>query len=264
MIENDPQSQEPDGRQPRGKPDWFNRRVIATAVVTFMVVSLFGLVLTVIRHLGGAARDNPPPVKLQCKNNLKQLGIALVQYIDERGGGRYYPYPVGRPGVPDDYSGKEFLAMIWWTDLVSEAGIFLCPSSTDDNRSGADLGVRDGQYLATDRGGIGQISTATPAEVPKPRWAKYDPKNNHYISYASKGWKVSYTPGTGKREALIDEFPSDTIIASDDTVDPPNHRGGFCVLYADSHVDFLSDRKLIVTEENGAVGRVPPLDMICN
>ena len=257
MIENDPQSQEPDGRQPRGKPDWFNRRVIATAVVTFMVVSLFGLVLTVIRHLGGAARDNPPPVKLQCKNNLKQLGIALVQYIDERGGGRYYPYPVGRPGVPDDYSGKEFLAMIWWTDLVSEPSIFVCPGSSDDNKGGYDLGVRDGQYAATDIGGINQRGSA-PADIPEPDWGP------HTISYASRGWKVSYMPGSGKPEPLIDLLPSDTIIASDDTTDPPNHKDGFCVLFADSHVEFLSASKYIVTEKNGAVGRVAPLEMICN
>ena len=258
MQEDNTRPQEPERKQPEEKTSWFNRRVIATVVITFMVVSCLGVILAALSTSRELAHT------LSCKGNLKQLGIALVQYIDERGDHRYYPYPAGRPGVPNDYSGKEFLAMIWWTDLVSEAGIFLCPSSTDDNRSGADLGVRDGQYLATDRGGIGQISTATPAEVPKPRWAKYDPKNNHYISYASKGWKVSYTPGTGKREALTDQFPSDTVIASDDTVGQPNHRRGFCVLFADSHVDFLSDAKYIVTEENGAVGRVPPLDMICN
>ncbi len=201
---------------------------------------------------------------LNCKNNLRQLGLALVQYIDERGGHRYYPCPKGRPGVPDDYSGKEFLAMVWWTDLVSEPGIFICRSSTDDNNKGADLGVRDGQYLARDKGGIGQTSSSAPADVPKPRWTKHDPQNNHYISYASKGWKVSYMPGSDKPEALIEELPSDTVIASDDTVDPPNHRNGFCVLFADSHVEFLSDAKYIVTEEDGAVGREPPLDMICN
>jgi len=199
-----------------------------------------------------------------CKNNLKTLGMALVQYIDERGGHRYYPCPKGRPGVPDDYSGKEFLAMVWWTDLVSEPGIFTCPSSTDDNCEGADLGVRDGQYLATDIGGIGQTSSSARGKIPKPRWTKHDPKNNHYISYASKGWKVSYIPGSAKPEALIDELPSDTVMACDDTVDPPNHRNGFCVLFADCHVDFLNDAKYIVTEENGTVGRVPPLDMICN
>ena len=251
MQEDNAQPQEPEREQPEEKTSWFNRRVIATVVITFMLVSGLGVILAVRSMAWEAAHT------LSCKSNLHRLGIALVIYIDERGGGRYYPYPAGRPGVPDDYSGKHFLAMVWWTDVESYHGNFLCPNSTDDNNGGFDLGVRDGQYAETDIGGVNQRGSA-PANVPKPKWGP------HVISYASKGWKVSYTPGTGKREALIDEFPSDTIIASDDTVDPPNHRGGFCVLYADSHVDFLSDRKLIVTEENGAVGRVPPLDMICN
>ena len=101
-----------------------------------LLVLLLGILLPALSTARELART------LSCKSNLKMIGIALVQYIDERGDHRYYPYPKGRPGVPDDYSGKEFLAMIWWTDLVSESGIFLCPSSTDDNRNGADLGVR--------------------------------------------------------------------------------------------------------------------------
>ena len=191
-----------------------------------------------------------------CKSTLKELGIAIVVYI-ENAGGRYYPCPKGRPGVPDDYSGKHFLAMVWWTGVLSEPSLLLCPNSTGDNNRGYDLGVRDGQYLATDRGGVNQRGSA-PANVPEPNWGP------HSITYASKGWKVSYMPGSGKPEALIEELPSDTVIACDDTVDPPNHRNGFFVLYADSHVNFVSDPKYTVTEENGAVGRVAPLDMICN
>jgi hypothetical protein len=52
----------------------------------------------------------------RCKNNLKIIGTACLQYIDEEGGGRYYP---------------KDLRGISGTVLASEQGVFICPSSRD-------------------------------------------------------------------------------------------------------------------------------------
>ena len=252
-----------------------DRAVVVSSIIGAVVVVLIGLAVAglLVANLGRVRQTTSHP---RCKNKLKQLGTALIHYLGEKGGHRFFPFPSGvRLGRDDTdssgdseagYSGKAFLAMIWWTDLVSEAGIFLCPRTRDDNNHGFDLGVRDGQFTEDDIGGIGQVPQDTGGkEFPTPRWqSDDDPAGNHFISYASKGWKVSYRPGESAPSALTDALPSDTIIASDDTADPPNHRNGFNVLYADTRVEFLSRANLCVDEEGGSVGKDPPLDMLCN
>ena len=165
--------------------------------------------------------------------------------------------------MPDDYTGKHFLAMIWWSGIISEPGILLCPSSRDDNNRGADLGPRDGQYGENCVGGICYYED-TPPGVPESRWLPNDTSNHHFISYASKGWKVSYLPGSTIRSVLTDNLPRDTVIACDDTAGKRNHREGFNALFADLHVEWISGPQFDVTEKNGSVMRTPPLDMVCN
>ena len=245
------------------KKSWVPTCIIVAACVFGVMVIVIAVLAALLMPALGKAREMARKVK--CSSNLRQVGLALMQYVDEHGARRYYPCPKGRPGVPDDYTGKHFLATIWWTNVISEPGIFICPSTTDDNSHGYDLGPRDGEYSTETVGGL-ILGDDAPTGVPAPRWLADDTTAHNYISYASKGWKVSYPPGKTIQSVLEENIPSDTVIACDDTTNPANHSDGFNALFADTHVEFISGQQYGTDETDGTVGQggAPPLDMVCN
>jgi len=115
--------------------------------------------------------------QLQCKNNLRQIGIACVLYIDEKGRHRFYPNKL-----------EDLLTQ----GVVAERSLFICPCSRD---------------------------------VPRP--------DAFVCSYES------ILDLTEKRLTAT-TIPSDMPLAWDKR---GNHRSGRCVVYADSHVDFLDEER---------------------
>lgn len=178
------------------------------------------------RRRSRAKRAREEERKMRCRSNLRVLGIAMVQYIDNKGDQRYYPWPGGGA----DFDGAEWLAALYWSKVLTEPAIYLCPSALDDNNDGADLGD-------TDRVGI-------------PDGA---------VSYAAKGKQVSPVGPGGERRTITDIIPGDTVMASDDSECWPNHGSGFTVLFFDGHVEFLTD-----LDVESSVGLAAPLDTICN
>ena len=162
---------------------------------------------------------------MKCRSNLRQLGIATVQYV--HGTHIYYPWPAGG----GDFTGAEWLATLYWSKVITEPGIFNCPSSVDDNLGGLELGTN---------GRLGFVGTDS-------------------VSYAAKGRRVSPRDELGRPHCITDIVPGDTVMASDDTEGRPNHDMGFATLFFDGHVEFLTG-----LDVNSAVGRDAPLDTICN
>ena len=57
------------------------------------------------RRRSRAKRAREEERKMRCRSNLRVLGIAMVQYIDNKGDQRYYPWPGGGA----DFDGAEWL-----------------------------------------------------------------------------------------------------------------------------------------------------------
>ena len=199
-----------------------------------------------------------------CKSNLRQLGMALTNYLDTYGSSRYFPYPMEAGGVaPGEastagtgFSGAAFLAALYWSGTITEPGIFLCPSSDDDNHKGEDYGDPENKD--------------EPPAYNESHFGTIEPGGDDEDGTEPIGYLVSFAsraqckmPSDGR--PLTDRMPSDTVMASDDTQGTENHTDGYCVLYADGHVSWLPSKRI----GNGAEGMVgqgdgAPLDMVGN
>jgi len=193
-------------------------------IVVFVVAIVAGLLIPAL------ARKREEDRRIRCRNNLNQLAKGMASYIDDRGDNRFYPVPLGRGCAPGTYNGAEWLASLYWTGVVPDPGVFLCPSTTDTNADGKDIGCK----RANDCGGSFGSQT---------------------VSYAGMWWKSVTTANGG---GIRDDFPPYEPMACDDTQGGINHgdaaNGGMNVLFFDSHVEFLTTPRVDVTSQTGSVG----------
>ena len=156
----------------------------------------------------------------------------MAAYVAEFGDNRWLPFPLDRRRVPHDFNGAEWLASLYWTGVVEEPQVFICPASGDTNREGADLGTHH----------------AIPG--------RFGPRT---VSYAGLHY-YSRTDASGKPRpgALINDLAPSEPIASDDTQGAVNHgtsdSGGMCVRFFDSHVEWKTHEEIDLERGVGQKG----------
>jgi type II secretory pathway pseudopilin PulG len=201
--------------------------VIEVVVVILVVALLAGMLLPKL------ARQPGVPRRIRCRNNLQQLAKGMQMYLDGLGDGTWYSCPLGRGVRPDDYNGAEWLASLYWTSVVTDPAVFLCPSSPDEND--------DGWRLGGDRAIGGLFGSQT-------------------VSYAGMHYR-SLRDGQDKPVpgAIPADYPPNKPMASDDTQGDINHGtlscGGMSVLFFDSHIEFRTNTEVHLKR---AVGDTAP------
>jgi prepilin-type processing-associated H-X9-DG protein len=190
-----------------------------------LVVVVAGIVLAMVIHVRLSFPDRrEESIKMKCKNNLRQLGTGMIQYIDQYGGGRYYTWPGPQKA---SFTGGQWVASMYWTKLLCEPDLYVCPKSGDRNNKGKALGRCFGPIGPTD---------------------------------------VSYAGRTGILGAITDKMPSNTLMMSDDTEATANHEDGMNLLFFDAHVEWHSQVSPLPEGEpdKARIGRDRPVDMLRN
>ena len=108
--------------------------LVELMVLVFVVALLVGMLLPALSRPRESGPHHP-----KCKNRLRSLGTAMIQYIDQYGKGRYYSWPGPQEAR---FNGAQWIASMYWTGILTDPDIFNCPSSVDDNDCGGRLGHR--------------------------------------------------------------------------------------------------------------------------
>ena len=200
--------------------------LIELLVVIAIIAILAGMLLPALSRAREEAR------RIRCRSNLNQLAKGMATYLNEHGDNRFYPCPLGRTDAGNDYNGGEWFAALYWTGVVPDPGVFICPSSPDSNDDGIDIGAQT------------QVPTF----------------GSQTMSYAGMHYHSQSSGGDGM--AVRDDFPPNEAMGSDDTEGSINHgvptNGGVAVLFFDSHVEFRTNTEIDLEEGVGATGGTPP------
>ena len=180
-------------------------------IVTLIV--LLAIVFSVLGPCQGRAREEAR--RIRCGKNLKQLAAGMQSYLRERGDSDWFPFALGRGTRPDDFNGAEWLASLYWTGIVPDPGVYICPSCPDDNHGGADLGTHHAVR----------------------RWF-----GSATVSYAGMHYRsLTDADGTPMPAAIPDDFPPNEPMACDDTQGAINHgtraNSYMSVVFFDHHVE---------------------------
>ena len=221
--------------------------LIELLVVIAIIAILAGMLLPALARAREEAR------RIRCRNNLNQLAKGMATYLNEHGDNRFYPWPAGRKGCGSednpDFGGAEWLATLYWTRVLPDPGVYVCPSSPDSNENGQNLGDHGcDNEEGTFEPGTGDNASKLQAGA---------------VSYAGMGDRSVYIYEKTKLErnppssyiAIRDDFPPNEPMACDDTEGSINHgereNGGMSVLFFDSHVEFWTHTKVDLEEGVG-------------
>jgi len=202
-----------------------------------LLIGVGALALAVVLLCYAVNHQRHEARRIRCRDNLQQLAKSMTTYLSMYGDNRFYPWPAARAGcgtrADPQFGGAEWLAGLYWEyQIIPDPGVFVCPSSRDDNQNGRLLGSWG-------------CPCGKPLSPPTVSYAGMGDRSEGIYLASKMGKGASY--GTSKL-AIRDDFPPNAPMACDDTEEPINHgsrdNGGMNVLFFDSHVEWWTHERV--------------------
>ena len=219
-------------------------QTVLIVVGAVVLAGMLMLALLAAMLLPALARTREQARRIRCRNNLHELAKGFATYLNEHGDNRFYPCPLGRGLAADDYNGAEWLASLYWTAVVPDPGVFLCPSSPDTNHNGDDLGTHKAAARAFGSQTVSYAGMHHRSGTLQSRPISQGGRKLVFPGWggSSEYWIRTDASGRGDAGAIRDDFPPHLPMACDDTEGTVNHgtrrHGGTSVMFFDSHVEF--------------------------
>lgn len=237
-------------------------RRASSRVEAAVVLAVLGVLAILLAARCDAPREES--AGRRCRNMLNQLAKGMATYVAEFGDNRFYPCPIGRTPTRYDYNGAEWLASLYWTSVVPDPDVFICPSSPDTNHDGADLGAeRESETFGSQTVSYAAMHYRSyQDESGRPRPLVNDPLLRPVVEEPEDPPRKPRPLTAAAVRGIC--VPDSEPMACDDTQGTINHgtrtNGGMSVLFFDSHVEFKTSEEIdverAVGQEDGLLKRL--------
>jgi prepilin-type N-terminal cleavage/methylation domain-containing protein/prepilin-type processing-associated H-X9-DG protein len=226
-----------DGALPRG----------FTLIELLLVISIIALLAAILFPVFSRARENAR--RASCQSNLKQIGLAIAQYVqdyDERYVPPYTTFSTVQPQYSATFRNSAYVYR-WQSFLTPYAGseqIFICPSNSKRTTAAAfyyNYGINMSITGAGDASPPPRLSSQLTS--PALTFLVLDWSNDQALPNLLATDGTRYMPGSGDIE------PWDCKNAAADC-QTGRHFDGLNALYADGHVKWLNAKKVYQEAKN--------------
>ena len=209
-----------------------------TLIELLVVVAIIALLAAILFPVFSRARENAR--RTSCASNLKQIGLGIMQYVQDYD--EYYPMSLNY-GMDGAGGGSGVNADTLWPDMVEpyikSTQVFFCPSSNYSSRLngnyGANYSVMPFSTTAVNQIKMSELQSASIVYMIMDFGTYYARVTN--VS-GSTGANWTYLPGLGDAGGTC----SVTAVSGFDRIgdcQSGRHFGGVNVAFADGHVKWL-------------------------